>query len=75
MASHLILGCNLSHDIRIRLGDPADHEKSSLRICLLQDTKNALHILIDTHFKPFPLLLGACRVVIEEMKPFLDVES
>ena len=75
MAANLVFLCNLADQFRVGFGHPSDDEEGSLGIGLLQNAKNALHVLVDAHFIVFPLGLGARSIEVEKVKPFFDVES
>ena len=75
MAADLVFLRNLADQLGVGFGNPADDEEGGLGVGLLQNAKNALHILVDTHLVVFPFSLRASGVEIKEMEPFFDVES
>ncbi len=74
MAPDFVFFGDAPHKIRISPGDPSDHEKRRPRIRIFENPENALHILVNADRIPDPLRLGACRVIVEEMEPLLDIE-
>ena len=74
MAPDFIFFGDTPHKIRISPGDPSDHEKRRPRIRIFENPENALHILVNADRIPDPLRFRACRVIVEEMEPLLDIE-
>lgn len=75
MAADLVFLRNLADQLGVGFGNPADDEEGGLGVGLLQNAKNALHILMDAHFIVLLLGLGARSVKVEKVEPFFDVES
>jgi hypothetical protein len=66
---------NFFYYFGVGLSYPTQAKKSSFGVGAFQYSKNALHVLMDTHFVIFPFIDGFGRFIIEYVKPLFDVES
>jgi hypothetical protein len=76
MSAHLVTARhNFFYRFGLSFGNPAQSKKGGFGVGAFQYIKNALPILVDAHFVVFPLVDGFCRFIVEDVKPFFDVES
>lgn len=62
------------HYLRIGTRNPSDYEECRFRPGVVKYPEDAIHVLMDAHLIPLPLLLRPCGVIVEEMEPLLDIE-